>query len=94
VIEFIIGLLETLVLEWFGGNSLLALFDEYFLNQSSLNQVLLLTGAFSLMTLGVVSLIKYILKKTKGIVSIVLIGGVAYYIFVVVLDVDVFSIFG
>jgi hypothetical protein len=94
VIEFIIGLLETLVLEWFGGNSLLALFDEYFLNQSSLNQVLLLTGAFSLMTLGVVSLIKYILKKTKGIVSIVLIGGVAYYIIVVVLDVDVFSIFG
>jgi hypothetical protein len=94
VIEFIIGLLETLVLEWFGGNSLLALFDEYFLNQSSLNQVLLLTGAFSLMTLGVVSLIKYILKKTKGILSIVLIGGVAYYIFVVVLDVDVFSIFG
>jgi hypothetical protein len=94
VIEFIIGLLETLVLEWFGGNTLLALFDEYFLNQSSLNQVLLLTGAFSLMTLGVVSLIKYILKKTKGIVSIVLIGGVAYYIIVVVLDVDVFSIFG
>jgi len=94
VIEFIIGLLETLVLEWFGGNSLLALFDEYFLNQSSLNQVLLLTGAFSLMTLGVVSLIKYILKKTKGILSIVLIGGVAYYIIVVVLDVDVFSIFG
>ena len=82
------------MLEWFGGNSLLALFDEYFLNQSSLNQVLLLTGAFSLMTLGVVSLIKYILKKTKGIVSIVLIGGVAYYIIVVVLDVDVFSIFG
>ena len=94
MIEFIIGLLETLVLEWFGGNTLLALFDEYFLNQSSLNQVLLLTGAFSLMTLGVVSLIKYILKKTKGIVSIVLIGGVAYYIIVVVLDVDVFSIFG
>ena len=81
-------------MEWFGGNTLLALFDEYFLNQSSLNQVLLLTGAFSLMTLGVVSLIKYILKKTKGIVSIVLIGGVAYYIIVVVLDVDVFSIFG
>jgi hypothetical protein len=94
VIEFIIGLLETLVLEWFGGNTLLALFDEYFLNQSSLNQVLLLTGAFSLMTLGVVSLIKYILKKTKGILSIALIGGVAYYIIVVVLDVDVFSIFG
>lgn len=82
------------MLEWFGGNTLLALFDEYFLNQSSLNQVLLLTGAFSLMTLGVVSLIKYILKKTKGILSIALIGGVAYYIIVVVLDVDVFSIFG
>ena len=81
-------------MEWFGGNTLLALFDEYFLNQSSLNQVLLLTGAFSLMTLGVVSLIKYILKKTKGILSIALIGGVAYYIIVVVLDVDVFSIFG
>jgi hypothetical protein len=46
------------------------------------------------MTLGVVSLVKYILKKTKGILSIVLLGGVAYYIIVVVLDVDVFSIFG
>ena len=94
MIEFIIGLLETLVLEWFGGNELLVLFDEYFLNQSPLNQVLLLSGAFSLMTLGVVSLIKYILKKTKGILSIVLLGGVAYYVIVVVLDVDVFSIFG
>jgi hypothetical protein len=94
VVEFVIGLLETLVLEWFGGNELLVLFDQYFLNQSQLNQVLLLSGAFSLMTLGVVSLVKYILKKTKGILSIVLLGGVAYYIIVVVLDVDVFSIFG
>lgn len=65
MIDFLIGLLETLVLEWFGGNELLALFDEYFLNQSSLNQVLLLTGALSLMVLGVVALIKYILKKQK-----------------------------
>lgn len=94
MVEFVIGLLETLVLEWFGGNELLVLFDQYFLNQSQLNQVLLLSGAFSLMTLGVVSLVKYILKKTKGILSIVLLGGVAYYIIVVVLDVDVFSIFG
>jgi hypothetical protein len=94
VVEFVIGLLETLFLEWFGGNELLVLFDQYFLNQSPLNQVLLLSGAFSLMTLGVVSLVKYILKKTKGILSIVLLGGVAYYIIVVVLDVDVFSIFG
>lgn len=94
MIDFLIGLLETIVLEWFGGNSVLTLFDEYFLNQSSLNQVFLLTGAFALMTLGVVSLVKYILKKTKGILSIVLIGAVAYYIIVVVLDVDVFSFIG
>lgn len=94
MIDFLIGLLEALVLEWFGGNELLALFDEYFLNQSSLNQVLLLTGALSLMVLGVVALIKYILKKTKGIVSVLLIGGIAYYIIVVVLDVDVFSFLG
>ena len=94
MIDFLIGLLETLVLDWFGGNELLGLFDEYFLNQSALNQVLLLTGAASLMVLGVASLIKYILKKTKGIVSIILIGGVAYYIIVVILDVDVFSFLG
>jgi hypothetical protein len=94
VVEFVIGLLETLVLEWFGGNELLVLFDEYFLNQSPLNRVLLLIGAFSLMVLGVVSLVKYILKKTKGILSVVLIGAVIYYVVVVVLDVDVFSIFG
>jgi hypothetical protein len=94
VIEFIIGILETIVLEWFGGNELLLLFDQYFLNQSQLNQVLLLTGALGLMTLGVVSLVKYILKKTKGILSVVLIGAVVYYIVVVVLDVDLFSFFG
>lgn len=94
MIEFIIGILETIVLEWFGGNELLLLFDQYFLNQSQLNQVLLLTGALGLMTLGVVSLVKYILKKTKGILSVVLIGAVVYYIVVVVLDVDLFSFFG
>jgi hypothetical protein len=94
VIEFVIGILETIVLEWFGGNELLSLFDQYFLKQSSLNQVLLLTGALALMTLGVVSLVKYILKKTRGILSVILIGAVVYYIVVVVLDIDLFSFFG
>ena len=90
MIEWIIGLLETLVLDLLGGQALLDLFDQYFLSQTSLNQVVLLWGVVALMVLGLLSLVRYILKKTRGLVTILLIGAVVYYVVVVVLDFDVF----
>jgi hypothetical protein len=94
VIEWIINLLETLVLGLLGGRALLELFDQYFLNQTALNQVVLLWGVIGLVVLGVFSLVRYILKKTKGAVTYVLIASVVYYIVVVILDIDVFSFLG
>lgn len=91
MISWIIGLLETLVLNLLGGQALLDLFDQYFLSQTSLNQVVLLWGVTALMVLGLVSLVRYILKKTRGIVSILLIGAVVYYLVVVVFDIDLLS---
>lgn len=91
MISWIIGLLETLVLNLLGGQALLDLFDQYFLSQTSLNQVVLLWGVMALMVLGLVSLVRYILKKTRGIVSILLIGAVVYYLVVVVFDIDLLS---
>jgi len=88
MIEWIIGLLETLVLDLLGGQALLDLFDQYFLSQTSLNQVVLLWGVAALMVLGLLSLVRYILKKTRGFVTVLLIGAVVYYIVVVVLDFD------
>jgi hypothetical protein len=88
VIEWIIGLLETLVLDLLGGQALLDLFDQYFLSQTSLNQVVLLWGVVVLMVLGLLSLVRYILKKTRGLVTILLIGAIVYYVVVVVLDFD------
>ncbi len=88
MIDWIIGLLETLVLDLLGGQALLDLFDQYFLSQSSLNQVVLLWGVVVLMVLGLLSLVRYILKKTRGLVTILLIGAIVYYVVVVVLDFD------
>ncbi len=88
MIEWIIGLLETLVLDLLGGQALLDLFDQYFLSQTSLNQVVLLWGVVVLMVLGLLSLVRYILKKTRGLVTILLIGAIVYYVVVVVLDFD------
>jgi len=88
MIEWIIGLLETLVLDLLGGQALLDLFDQYFLSQTSLNQVVLLWGVAALMVLGLLSLVRYILKKTRGFVTVLLIGSVVYYVVVVVLDFD------
>jgi hypothetical protein len=92
MINWIIGLLETLVLDLLGGQALLELFDQYFLSQSSLNQVVLLWGVIALTALGLVSLVRYILKKTRGIITILLIGAVVYYLVVVVFDIDLLSI--
>jgi hypothetical protein len=88
VIEWIIGLLETLVLDLLGGQALLDLFDQYFLSQTSLNQVVLLWGVVALMVLGLLSLVRYILKKTRGLVTILLIGAIVYYVVVVIFDFD------
>ena len=88
MIDWIIGLLETLVLDLLGGQALLDLFDQYFLSQTSLNQVVLLWGVVVLMVLGLLSLVRYILKKTRGLVTILLIGAIVYYVVVVVLDFD------
>jgi len=90
VIEWIIGLLETIVLDLLAGQALLDLFDQYFLSQTSLNQVVLLWGVVALMVLGLLSLVRYILKKTRGLLTILLIGAVVYYVVVVVLDFDIF----
>jgi hypothetical protein len=92
MINWIIGLLETIVLDLLGGQALLELFDQYFLSQSSLNQVVLLWGVIALMVLGLVSLVRYILKKTRGVVTILLIGAVVYYLVVVVFDIDLLSL--
>ncbi len=84
---------ETLVMDWLFGNEILDLFNQYFISQSDANKVLIIIGLGFLATLGAIQLVKSILKMTLLWVKIVLIGLLIYYLFVVVLGIDIWAVF-
>lgn len=88
------NLLESLIMNWLYGEEILALFDQYFLSQSSTNQVLLIIGVGILTAIGVLGVVKWILKVTIFWVKLVLFLGLGYYIVVIVLGLDIWSLMG
>lgn len=91
LIEF---LTQTLVLEWLQGQRVLGLFDDYILSQPDHYVVLMLYGMSVLALLGVVLVVKWILKVSAVWLKAILIIGLIYYLFVIVLGVDVLGLFG
>ena len=85
---------DTLVMEWLFGNEILDLFNEYFLSQSDSNKVLLIMGVGVLSVLGSIRVIKEILKLTLFWVKVLLLFGLAYYLFVVILGIDIWALIG
>lgn len=92
--DFIFNFFDTLVMDILPGQTLLDLFDEYFLAQSDVNQVLLILGASILIIIGLFGVIKWLLKVTIFWLKFVLFLGLAYYVVVVLLGIDVLEIIG
>lgn len=84
--------LDTIILEWLNGQLVLDLFDQYFLSQSPVNQVLLIVGVSALTVIGVLKVITWILKVTLLWIKIALFIALAYYLIVVLLGFDIWSL--
>jgi hypothetical protein len=86
------NIIDTIVLEWLNGQLVLDLFDQFFLSQSDVNQVLLIIGVGALTAIGILKVITWILKVTFLWIKIALFLGLAYYVIVVLLGIDVWSL--
>lgn len=86
------NIVDTIILEWLNGQLVLDLFDQYFLSQSEVNQVLLIIGVGALTAIGILKVITWILKVTFLWIKIALFLGLAYYVIVVLLGIDVWSL--
>ena len=93
--DAIYGLIESLVMNVLFGEEILQYVDQYFTQQTEVNQVLMVIGMGFLSVLGMISIIKGILKKTAGLIKIILLLAITYYVVVVVFNVDIWGmIFG
>jgi hypothetical protein len=86
--EWLNELFYRIVIEWLPGNVVLDLVDQYYTFQSEPRQVLMVLGVLILAAIGVLSVIRSILKLASNILKIALVAGLAYYVLVVVLGID------
>jgi len=82
---------DTVLMQWLMGERILELFNQYFLFQSDTNKVLIIIGFGLLSFLGALKLIKSILKMTLLWVKVVLLIMLIYYLFVVILGIDIWA---
>lgn len=95
MLEALRGFFENIVINVLPGDLILQYVDQYFIQQSELNQVLMVVGMGVLAALGLISIIKGILKKTAGLIKFILLLAIAYYVIVVVFNIDILGmIFG
>lgn len=95
MLEALRGFFENIVINVLPGDMVLQYVDQYFIQQSELNQVLMVVGVGILALLGIISVIKGILKKTAGLIKFILLLAIAYYVVVVVFNIDILgAIFG
>lgn len=86
--EWLNELFYRLVIEWLPGNVVLEFVDQYYTVQSEPRQVLMVLGIMALAAVGVLSVIRSILKLASNLLKISLIAGLVYYLTVVVLGID------
>ncbi len=86
--EWLNELFYRIVIEWLPGNIVLDLVDQYYTFQSEPRQVLMVIGVLVLAAIGVLSVIRSILKLASNVLKIALVAGLAYYVLVVVLGID------
>ena len=85
---------DTLIMDWLFGTEILELFNSYFISQSDANQVLIIIGVAILSVLGAIRVVKEVLKLTLLWVKIIAFIALTYYLFVVVLGIDVWGLIG
>lgn len=85
---------DTLIMDWLFGTEILDLFNSYFISQSDANQVLIIIGVAILSVLGAIRVVKEVLKLTLLWVKIIAFIALTYYLFVVVLGIDVWGLLG
>jgi hypothetical protein len=86
--EWLNELFYRIVIEWLPGNVVLDLVDQYYTFQSEPRQVLMVIGVLVLAAIGVLSVIRSILKLASNVLKIALVAGLTYYVLVVVLGID------
>jgi hypothetical protein len=77
-----------LIIEWLPGDFVLDLVDQYYTVQSDPRRVLMVLGILILSTIGVISVIRSILKLASNLLKLGIVISLAYYILVVVLGID------
>lgn len=95
MLEWIDGVVSDLVMKVMFGEQILTYVDQYFTNQTPAHQVLIVYGVGILSVFGAIVVIRSIIKKVTGLLKFVLLLGIAYYIVVIVMGVDILGmIFG
>ena len=89
--EFLRDFFDRLIVDWLPGNVVLEFVDHYFTFQSDAEQVLMVVGLLILAGIGVLSVIRSVLKLASNALKIGLFAAMAYYILVVVLGVDIWG---
>lgn len=89
--EFLRDFFDRLIVDWLPGNVVLEFVDQYFTFQSDAEQVLMVVGLLILAGIGVLSVIRSVLKLASNALKIGLFAAMAYYILVVVLGVDIWG---
>jgi len=74
------------------GDTILEFIDTYFTSQSDLNRILIVFGLGFLSILGLGALVKGVLKKTAGLVKVILILAIVYYVVIVLMGVDILGL--
>lgn len=77
-----------LIIEWLPGDFVLELVDQYYTVQSDPRRVLMVVGILFLSIIGIISVLRSILKLASNVLKLVIVIGLAYYILVVVLGID------
>ena len=82
---------ETVIMQWLLGERVLELFEQYLLSQPDAYIVLVIYGVLILAAIGSLKVVKEILKMTLLWVKVVLFIGLIYYLFVVLLGIDIWG---
>lgn len=85
---------EMLILDWLQGQRVLDLFDDYIFSQPDHYVVLMIYGVSILALIGLTWLVRAILKVTMVWLKFALVLALIYYVFVIVLGIELPNIFG
>jgi hypothetical protein len=85
---------DQIIMQWLQGDVILELFDTYLLAQPDANIVLIVIGVSILSILGATVIVKAALKMTVVWAKVAIFVALIYYVFVVILNIDIWGLLG